>query len=373
MNIQPKFGAHGFNQSQNSFDRELHSYSNSMATLSSKTSNLVGAPEGRTSHGSLPALNGVSVHQLDRDSHHRWWQVKNFFSLKQKRDQSNFRNQGLTTSFLFLMTCPLHLAIMIGTVLPTVVAQHKELDLLKLILLTVVAWAIMANAFLAVFRRHQRIVHQVIATDEGLEVSSPFFSRKIRWGEIRDAFEVGNPESGYDMLQIDYTGGESIFLSKKLSNSNQLFALIENRLKWTPRMTFQLNHRLSDELFDLCSLSMTASVVALLFTLASPQTMPRIDTISILLIFAVLVGASKWFFHNKTAQLIRIGKSEIYIQTRNQSKLLNWDQLKEIKPIPLLGLNLLKTRNEWFNLGFTSKDKETILVIEDKRRISSER
>lgn len=373
MNIHPTFGVTGSNQSQNNFDSTSYNYWNSMASLNSKTSQYVVAPESRKSHGSLPALNGVSVHQLDSDSHRKWWQIKNFFSLRQKQDQSNFRNQGLTTSFVFLITCPLHLAIMIGTALPSVVAEHKEIALLKLVLFTVVAWAILANAFVAVFRRHQRIVHQVIATDDGLEVSSPFFNKKIRWGEIRDAFEVGNPENGYDMLQLDYTGGESIFLSKSLSNSEQLFALIENRLKWTPRMTFQLNHRLSDEIFDMCSLSMTAVAVAVVFTLAGAASLQRLENVAILLVLAVLVGAYKWFCHHKTAQLIRIGKSEIYIQTRNQSKLLNWDQIKGIKRIPILGLTLLKTRNEWLNLGFTRKDKETILVIEDKRRIATGR
>lgn len=372
MNIYPTFGVTGSNQSQNNFDPTSYNYWNSMASLSSKTSQYVVAPESRKSHGSLPALNGVSVHQLDSDSHRKWWQIKNFFSLRQKRDQSNFRNQGLTTSFVFLITCPLHLAIMIGTALPSVVAEHKEIALLKLVFFTVVAWAILANAFVAVFRRHQRIVHQVIATDDGLEVSSPFLNRKIRWGEIRDAFEVGNPESGYDMLQLDYTGGESIFLSKSLSNSEQLFALIENRLKWTPRMTFQLNHRLSDEFFDMCSLSMTAIVVALVFTLAS-ASQQRPENVAALLALTALVGGYKWFCHHKTAQLIRIGKSEIYIQTRNQSKLLSWDQIKEIKRLPILGLALLKTRDEWLNLGFTRKDKETILLIEDKRRIATGR
>ncbi len=115
---------------------------------------------------------------------------------------------------------------------------------------------------------------------------------------------------------------------------------------------------------------MTAVLIAFIFPLVNATAMPRVENIALMGGLAIFVCGYKWFFHHKTAQLIRIGKSEIFIQTRTQCKLLNWDQVKEIKRVPVLGAILLKTRGEWFNLIFARKDKETVSVIEDNRRIA---
>ena len=150
---------------------------------------------------------------------------------------------------MFLATCPVSVAFMLYQALPYALAHHQELKVVQLVAMVAVVWLVQAYMLVRAGRNHMRIAHEVTATEEGLEIRSPFFKRSIRWHEVSDIFQVGNADQGYDMHELDCSNGETILLSSKLSDSYRLFELIENKLSRTPRPSFQHNLRISDGFF----------------------------------------------------------------------------------------------------------------------------
>ncbi len=323
-----------------------------------------------------PAVSGPSVHKLERDAFWQWWQLSQSFKLIPKRTKDPFRNDGLRTSVIFLITCPLQLALMLILAIPEALATHKELAILKLAVMTVLVWLIMLRLFLLSGRRHLRIVQEAIATEDGLELKSPFFKKKIQWFEINDVFPVGNIETGEDWFEVDCNNGECFFLSNKLSESNRLIALIESKLTRTKRPSFELNYRLPDGLFDSINMAAYAVLIAVAFACINSTKLPTLPEASMMLLFSAGILAVRWLHVHKIPQLVRLGQSEVFFRTRSQSQLIAMDQVKQIKKLGFL--LIVKTRANWFVL-FLSKQEpikeklmeyRTRLMLEQKRVIT---
>ncbi len=309
-----------------------------------------------------PVVSGPSVHKLDRDALWKWWQMSQAFALIPKRTTDSFTNHTLRMSMLFLLTCPVHLAFMLYMTVPSALAEHKEFAVVKLAAMTVLVWLSQLWLFILAGRRHIRIAQQIVATEDGLEISAPFFKKKVLWSEINDVFPVGNFESGYDLHEVDCNNGEWFLLSEKLSESNRLLALIESKLSRKLRPSFSLNYRIPDGVMDSVPMALWAVLIAISFSLAAATKVP---TLSQLAIFAVVIAgaaAVRWLFVNKVAQLVRIGESEIYLRTRSQSQLIAMDGVKEIKKLG--NFLVVKTRSNWFALFLSKKEPVNEKLLE---------
>lgn len=298
------------------------------------------------------AIYSPSVHRLETTAVKQWWQVADAFKLIPRRTQDPFRNDALRSAASFLATLPFGVALMLYQAVPYAITHHQELKVLQLVAMVGVVWLIQAYMLVRSGRNHVRIVHEVTATEEGLEVRSPFFRRNIRWHEVSDLFQVGNTDQGYGMYELDCNNGETVLLSSQLSNSYRLFELIENKLARTPRPSFQHNHRISDGFFDMIPMTVSAIYIALIFSLVKATALPTLPEVAMMIGLLSAISGLGWFYKNKIPQLVRYGDSEIYVRTRTQTRLINWDQVRQIKRFA--GITILKTRSNWFAI-FVSK------------------
>ncbi len=313
------------------------------------------------------------MHKLERNAFWQWWQLSQAFKLIPKRTQDPFRNDALRASLIFLLTCPLQLALMLSLALPEALATHREFAILKLAVMTVFVWLIMLRLFLLAGRRHVRIIQEVIATEDGLELKSPFFKKKIQWFEINDVFPVSNIEAGEDLFEIDCNNGECFFLSKNLSESNRLIALVESKLTRTKRPSFELNYRLPDAFFDSANMATYAIIIAVAFGCINSTKPPTLPEALMMLLFSVGSLAVRWLYVHKIPQLVRLGQSEIFLRTRSQSQLIAMEQVQQIKKLGFL--LIIKTRANWFVLFLSKKEpiKEKLLECSKELLVQQQR
>lgn len=318
-----------------------------------------------------PAVTGPSVHKLERDAYWQWWQMSQAFRLIPKRTIDPFKNDALRAAVMFLATCPIHVAFMLHMTLPMAVAEHREWALLKILVMTALVWLGLLWLFLLAGRRQVRIAQEVVATEEGLEISSPFFKRKIYWLEINDVFPVGNIEIGYDMFQIDCNNGEWFLLSQKLSECARLVSLIESKLSRTKRPSYELTSRISDGLFDAANLATWAILIAVAFGPLNSGKIPTLPEFALIAALSTIALANRWMWAHKIPQLVRYGKSEIYLRTRTSSQIIALDQVKQIKKLG--NLLILKTRSNWFLLFFNKSEPLHEKLLECRTRLMLEK
>lgn len=325
---------------------------------------------------SNPPTTGRSVHKLERGAFWQWWQMSQAFSLRPKRTNDPFKNDALRASLVFLLSCPIHLAFLVHTALPAAVAEHREFALFKLWAMTVLVWLSQLWLFCLAGRRQLRIAQEVITTEDGLEVRSPFFKRKIHWSEINDVFRVGNKEAGYDMFEVDCNNGEWILLSEKLSDCESLISLIEKKLPRNKRPAYEFNYRISDGLFDAANLATWAIFIAIAFGPVNAGRLPTLPEFAMITVLSIVALANRWMWAHKIPQLVRVGQSEIYLRTRSQSQLIAWDQVKAIKKLG--SLHIIKTRTKWFVVLLSKNEPvneklmecRTKLLLEQQRVIT---
>ncbi len=308
--------------------------------------------------GSMPMPPGTSVHHLRGKALRQWWQI----SSGKVREMS--RNDQLRQYVVFLVCMPF---FAVGSYY---VGGPK---VMTAIWLSVLVWLGIFVLLLSSVRRHLYRVLEVRVSEDGLELRSLFFTRKIRWLEIVDFFSTGNLETGHNDFALECSTGEQFFLSKDLTDSNQLFATI-SRCMSRPGIAYDITYDIGDGLIDGAIGASFAVMVALLFGPSRwllTTSHPGInDVVTNLVIPVLLTGLPLfcWWLHvTKVPRLVRAGTSGLYIKTRSGTRVIGWDQITSIKRI--IGWMVIRSRSGWFVMYAPKKEPMTEKLLECQRNL----
>jgi len=295
---------------------------------------------------SLLATKAPSIYELDKHSRQQWWQTSQAFRLIPKKEKDPFKNEALRSIGMFLLLCPIHVAVMLSWSLKIALTQHKEMDLLRMTAMAGLVWLSQIWLFMMAARRHARIVHRVVPVDGGLVFEAPFTRKRVHFFELVDIYPVGNLENGQEFYQVDCNNGDSFLLSKRLSNCDELIGLIDSKISGVVRRRYEVNFRLPNALIDMAITASSVVWIVTAFSIFSKGTMPNAVDFAI---FALVSLASLAFLRlqtHKVPQLVRVGECGVYLRTQAQSHYLQWDQVKQVKKFG--PFSLLQLRNNWF-------------------------
>lgn len=194
--------------------------------------------------------------------------------------------------------------------------------------------------------KHRHHVISVEVRETGLILRAPFLERHVRWLDISDFFPTSTAHPNEFLLQCK--NGEEFFLSKDLSDSQTLFALIHQNIE-PPATSFELNYRLPDGLIDMTKLAACAVAVAVIYL--APSMFHPIDSVnnllSLIFIVATIGFATVWCWLGlaKTPQLIRVGRMGVYMGTGKNAQTIPWDHVSEIRKLG--GWLVIRTAGTW--------------------------
>lgn len=303
---------------------------------------------------SQPISAQGSIYKLEPSAFWQWWQLSQSLKLFPKKIPDPFKNDALRAISLFLLMMPLQVGILFYRVLGTPMDNNQWTAVTRLVLLAGFLWLGNAWLFVQAFKRHQRILHQVIATESGLEVSSPFFKRKINWFYIQEVFSFVDIDTGIVMHQISCAQGESYLLSPQLTNCQDLIASIKSRISQRPEQQEELNYRLSDSFLDSGNMAIAAIFMVFAFYFLNAQKVPAIGECAVITAVLLALMGLRYLNNEKIPQLIRARKNEIFLQTRKQKYVIPVEQI--LQPKRLGSSIFFKTRANWFLLVFQKKE-----------------
>ncbi len=305
----------------------------------------------------LPMPTGASVHRLQGKALKQWWQISS------GKSKDAYKNNAMRSYLVFLATLPFGSALLwyIGGV-----------DCAKTLLCAFVVWLIQFLLLCWVVRRHLCHVLEVRASEDGLELRSLLFKRKIRWMDIADFFPTGNNHSGYNEFVLDCTNGDEFYLSKELTDSSKLFDLI-NQKRSRPAVSYALNHQLLYGLIDSAIGAVFAVTVAIVFALIGPHITKAAQwnpcDFAIIVIFALVFVPYFCLQIIKMPELVRVGHSGLKIRTRWQSKVIPWDQVTKITKIGTW--LIVQSRQGWFIMFADKNEPITEKLLEYRRTLLS--
>lgn len=313
-------------------------------------------------------LNNQSVYRLEGRPFWQWWQLADSLKLRSKRLPDHLKNDALRSISLFLVLTPVQAAFYICCVVPKPMGAYQWNSLTQLLFLVALVWIANVWLFASSFKNHQRIVQEVAVTADTLEIKAPFFQRKFHWFEIEEIFPFTDAESGTEMHQVTCSRGEWFLLSPLLTDSEQLVSLIKSKVAHPPENSGEQNYRLSDSFLDAANMAIAAIFMAVTFVLLRNFTIPSPgEIVGFAVLFASLL-AVHWFYKEKIPQLVRIKKSEVYLQTRSKKYVFPIGQILENKKF---GKSLIfKTRTNWFMVAFFRKEQREKLLETSKLEVA---
>ncbi|MBC8000040.1 MAG: hypothetical protein IAF58_18940 [Leptolyngbya sp.] len=313
-------------------------------------------------------LSNQSVHCLEGKAFWQWWQLSDSLKLRPKRLPDHLKNDALRSISLFLLLTPVQVAFYTYCVIPHPISASQLDSLTRLLILVALVWLANVWLFASSLKNHQRFVQEVAVTADTLEIKAPFFQRKFHWFEIEQIFPFTDAESGTEMHQVTCTRGECFLLSPLLTDSEQLVSLIKSKVAHPPENSGEQNYRLSDSFLDAANVAIAAIFMAVSFVLLQNSTIPSSgEIIGFTVLFAALL-AVHWFYKEKIPQLVRIKKSEVYLQTRSKKYVIPIGQILENKKF---GKSLIfKTRTNWFMVAFLQKEQREKLLETSKLEVA---
>lgn len=319
-----------------------------------------------STQNSQPAPTGTSVHRLEGKALEQWWQIPGLFA--RKRGSGGNQNLAISVLFLLLLQIPLFVLVKIASPGFTLSASQRVL-----FSFTGIGWISAFALFVSCVHRQLFHVLEVRASEEVLEFRSLFFKRQVRWLDMVDFFLTGNVDTGYAEYVLDCKNGEQFFLSKDLTESSKLFDLIARRAP-SPTAFYELNYSLGDGALDMPIVAAFAVLFGLLSGFVNwmlNAVHPGIDQVVIHVIFPVLLSTltlAFWWLHvSKVPQLMRAGRSALYIRTRSQGKVIRWDQITNITRIGWW--LLVRSRVGWFVMVAPSKEPMIAKLLECKKNL----
>ncbi len=311
---------------------------------------------------------GTSVHRLEGKALKQWWQIPSAGPIwsprwsrkRDGRETNAYANAGMQQLLVSILTIPIF-----------VIAKYQNVGASRLDVLAITLWLGLCLLLMSFFRRHRYHVLAVTASETGLELRSPCLKRNIRWLDMADCFPAGTIEPKEFLLQCKT--GEEFLLSKDLTDSARLFDLIALRMA-QPEVTYELNHRVQDGTFDIVRACAATTIgVFIIWPIADWSldaghqfTVAPANLLFMILITVLSLG---WYWLNliKTPQLIRAGRSGLYIRTGRESKVIEWDQITEIRQVA--GLIIVNSRIGWFSMFAGKKQPLTERLIDYKKKL----
>lgn len=313
----------------------------------------------------LPA--GTTEHQLSDSARKQWWQLSHLWSIRLK--PNNYTNQSLMALVLFLFQLPVMMIVLLFSM------PEANTALYKLILLTGGVWVAALLIFAWAFSHHLRKIMVARTSDEGLELESLSYKRKIRWLDISAVFPVQDISLAQDEYVVVCKNGELFFLGRELSDFKSLIQKIEKHVP-APNDTYQTNSCVPYGHFDIPMIAVFAIMLAVSFgQLKCLLFAPHFKIVELLVAFlpafivAIIAYAFLWYHINRIPQIVRIGKNSVYLKTRTNSYTIPKDQISLGKFGRLL---TLKTRPGKFLIFATVKDAVGQKLIEQKSDASSD-
>ena len=297
----------------------------------------------------LPA--GTTEHRLSKEAQKQWWQRSHIWAIKLK--PNNYTNQCLMAQLLFLVQLPVMMLVWIFSV------HAMDLALIKMLLLTLSVWFAALSVFAWTFSHHLRKIMVALISNDGLELRSLAYKRKLRWLEIDAVFPVKNSDLGQDEYVIVCKNGELFFLGRELSECETLIQIIKSHLAKGVD-TYETSFCVPYGIFDTPMIAVFAIMVAVTFgPLKWLFFSTHLKVIELLITFlpVLLIGfvayAFVWYHYNRIPQIVRIGKNSIYLKTRNSAFTLPLDLVSVSRFGPLL---TLKTKEGRFSIYASAKE-----------------
>ncbi len=306
------------------------------------------------------------VYRLEGKARKQWWQIGNGWGLRREKIHNN-QNHSLRMTLHPLLVFPFFLMFHSSS------WQGIPFNDQILFWASAVTFALALKAvFLSCFRRHQHHILEVRVNDAYLELKSPGLNRQIRWHDIEHFFLNGNTDVGWVEYALICRNGEVYYLSKDLTNSEQLIAYIEKRLP-SSAVSHEQNYGVHDGFFDMPVCAALAIVMAICSmitgTFASSTTIfEAAPGFAFWLLLLCLPLGFCWFYVAKVPQLIRSDESGLLVLTRSDRQFIPWDQISGIKSFGRW--ITLKSPSRWFLVPIMAKtDPITLELIKRGKQL----
>lgn len=304
-----------------------------------------------------------SSHRLEGVALKRWWQVKDFFSVKlcKPLEEDKFRNRAIQQQLMFFMTLPFGLGIYIYAAATTNKTGDWNIVWEFMLLNFCFIVALLVHLLLNL-KKHLYRALEVDVTETGLELRSTFFRRTLRWDQIGDSYVNQDGD-----LILESSTGEEFILSAELSDFDTLSRVVEKR---SPKKTaqFSYNNRVPNEYFDSFSAACLAVVIALLAVGVRPGVNMEtfLPALAGSVVGCFVIAAIRQFHMRRMVRLVRLGNSSILLATSNDKKEIAWERIVSVKKLG--SLFLVKTNSDWFMVAADKKEPVAARLIECQQR-----
>ena len=247
-----------------------------------------------------------------------------------------FRGMPAGQLFISLVSLPFATALMLHLAGPKMGEQ-----ILPMVIFT---GLIIFALWLMVSKQHLRHVLQVTDLDDTLELKSPLFSKKIHWHEVKNFSDLGNNEYLLECKDRDY------FLSKELTNSEQLFTSIRKNMP-PNTVQYRISCLTNDSFIERVHVSITVLAISVVWSIVSefPVGSAEVDAALVLqltVFLAVSIGLW-WVCTFRIPRVMRIGDTGIFVRLKGESQALSWAQIENIRTITPW-IVLITTSRSWF-------------------------
>jgi hypothetical protein len=292
-------------------------------------------------------------HQLQGDALKQWWQA----SKGKDKAKDKYANAALRSHVMFLTSLPFFMVMYFFS-------GYPYPETIKTILLAAAIGVLDWPLFWSVVQRHLRRILEVCETEDGLLLKSLFFERKVSWYELSDFFPLQNGD-----YLFCCRGGEQFMLSSDLTDSAQLFELIANKVGRQSE-SYDLNYYVPMNLIDssimACFAVMAACLIPLVQWLLNGSGSLTNSLSLIIGAVIALVAGFVWRLHlTKVAELTRVGKSSVFIQTRSGTRVIPLEQITSVKRLGIYVL--VRTRNGFWLTITESKEPLTLKLLEQEK------